>query len=251
MFVKKFLFILVIITMLLTLFSGCTARYVSRHYHSIKIPENARIGIDLVGKNTSPDLAIFMAAALTQAKYRVQIVNPLNLVTRDIRNRIVLRKKYSFYNSFIKFLYKTKKKHNFSLNDKSIKQLGPISDIKVDSSRAKDYVDFLTEYRRLMSNIKIEYLMVIEQKSLYTYSVRVINIRSETIVGIYFVSANRRGWKASIPTFTNFPYTLVSLDVRKGKTSDRFYIQLQFCQYIVDLMKSARGGYKKAYSNKK
>ncbi|OHD61939.1 MAG: hypothetical protein A2096_05725 [Spirochaetes bacterium GWF1_41_5] len=202
--------------------------FVVRAAKTGKPQQNAGIGIIIKGKVFSRSIAEFMCAGLSGAGLRPKTINPDELLPPEIRDSINPDYRYSFLESLIMSMYGSD--GAVKGNRDVLMQMLAVNNLTESNMRLEELAKLINQFR---DKWEIEYIMTIEQRNKLCYTVRVTELKTKSLIFIYYIDANKRGWKEKI----TIPPESIGLSVSSARKGSREYLEIQFCEYIAGLLK--------------
>lgn len=210
-------------------------------YHNANIARGATVVVNVSGIKNSDIFQAFLMADLKDAGFNVKPVNPIDVLPHEIQGKITASSKYSFVETAIKSIYTSAagdKQNNMSISEEAFKGLAGNTEVRENDARVNDLSKYIDDYQALLKKLDIDYMITVRQGAQYSYYAEIINIRTSSIAGVYYLSANRDGWLRRMPGLKNTPERTMSSGIATSDVSR--YAEMQYSNYLVSLLSGKR-----------
>lgn len=206
-------------------------------YHNASIVQGARFAILMRGEKMSDSLLTFMTAELKEAGFGVKSPGLAELLPEAIAGKIRAGERYSFTEAAVRALAapgENGERARAAAVEEAAKNLAGSTELREEDGRLNDMGKYLDDFGALLRKLDIDYVMTVQQSNAYSYYVEIINPRTFTVEGVYYLSANREGWNKRMPQLRDVPGRNISPMVSEGESPR--YLEMQYANYLVNLM---------------
>lgn len=210
--------------------------FIERYYNA-DVEKGAKIVVVMNGENSSGTLGTFIMADLKDAGFIVKASSPLDILPESILNKITAKTKYSFIDTAMKSMAITGAngdREKIAIGEDASKAFATYTDVREDDSRVNDLVKYIDDYGVLLKKLDIDYIMTIRQGNVYSYYVEILDPKASTIVGLYYLSANRDAWNKRMAALKDVSGRTISNVVVEGESPR--YTEMQYSHYLLSLI---------------
>lgn len=208
------------LTVALLVLSSC-ANYVVRDAKTATLNPGSGVAVVVKGAEDNKALSGFMLSALMNAGFNAKAVEASELIPNSMRKDISPDYKYSFLESLVISMYSGQSQ--VKGNEEFLEKLLKVNDIQESKIRLEDLIELIDDFKQKW---ELDYLITIEKSSQYSYSVRVTELATKTLIYVYYIDANQNGFDEQIAEPEG-------LKVSKSALGGDKYSELRFCEHIV------------------
>lgn len=206
-------------------------------YYNADVEKGAKIVVIMSDESPSRTLGTFIMADLKDAGFIVKTSNPLDILPESILNKITSKTKYSFMDSAIKSIVVpglNGDNEKIAIAADAAKAYVTYNDVREDDVRVNDLSKYIDDYGALLKKLDIDYVMTIRQGNVYSYYVEIIDPKTSSISGLYYLSANKEAWDKRMTALKDVSGRTVSRVVVEGESPR--YAEMQYSHYLVNLI---------------
>ena len=210
-------------------------------YHNANMTRGATVVVNVSSIKNSDVFHTFITADLKDAGFNVKPVNPIDVLPHEIQGKITASSKYSFVETALKSIYTSAagdKQNNMSISEEAFKGLAGNTEVRENNARVNDLSKYIDDYQALLKKLDIDYMITVRQGAQYSYYTEIVNLRTSSIAGVYYLSANRDGWLKRMPGLKNTPERTMSSGIATSDVSR--YAEMQYSNYLVSLISGKR-----------
>lgn len=209
------------------LVAGCAAPYVApakreaapgvserdrflERFSNASVKKGANLAIVRVGDSTNESLAMFIMAELRDQGFNVVLLNPIRSVMAvpGASERNVPGGTYLNITS----------SHAFGETESASKQLA----------------DYIKSFGSVLEKQGVDYVLGLRQGGLYNYYAEIINPKTSTVEGVYYLSAERQSWNKRMGALKASGYGQTITD--EVRVESARYPEMQYSKYLVGIL---------------
>lgn len=206
-------------------------------YYNANVAQGAKIAVLMRGEKTSDTLQTFMTAELKEAGFGVKSLGLSDLLPANIAGKLSAGEKYSLTEAAVKAvagLGVNGDRARMAVSEEALKGAAGGTELREETGRVAELGKYLDDFGALLKKLDIDYVMTVDQGNAYSYYVEIINPKTFSVEGLYYLSANREGWAKRMPQLRDIPGRNISSAVSEGESPR--YLEMQYANYLANIL---------------